>query len=104
MDAVKFAVQQKICSAVISMVEDCEYCDGIWIIASPAARHIIATTQNNLWPGWTFLISCLVKVTWIYCVRRVAEYLRPISRYGRRLRSIIARRCDVKKAIQTIKW
>ena len=86
------------------MGEDFGFSDGTLQIASPAARRIIATTQNNLWPGWTFLINCLVKVIWIYCARRVAEYLRLISRCGRRLRSIIAERCDVKKAIQTIKW
>ena len=71
MDAVRSAVQQKIYNAVISTAVDCESCDGTWQIASPAARRIIATTQNSQWPGSIFLINCSVRLTWIYCVRKV---------------------------------
>ena len=104
MDAVRSAVQQKICSAVISMGEDCGYCAGTLQIASPAARHIIATTQNSQSLGWTFLLSYLVRLIWTYCVRRVAGFLKLINRSVRRSQSIIARRLDVRKAIQTIRW
>lgn len=104
MDAVKFAVQRKICSAVISMVEDCESCDGIWTIASPAARRIIATTQNSQWPGSIFLINCLARLIWISCGKRVGAFLKLISKYAQKLQSIIVRRLNGKKATQIIKW
>jgi len=104
MDAVRFAVQRKICSAVISTVEDCESCDGIWTIASPAARRIIATTQNSQWPGSIFLINCLARLIWISCGKRVAALLRLTNRYAQRSQSIIVRRCNGKKATQIIKW